>query len=477
MKTRIASPQRDRWAQLRFAIIGTLLAAPPAPRELRCALDHLAARSWRHPHSGDPIQFGFSTLERWYYTARAAQDPVITLRDRLRGDVGQFPSLNPRVIETLITQYREHPGWTAQLHHDNLRAALRDQEETLPSYPTIRRYLKAHGLFRQARPKRATAGALAARDRLERLEVRSYEVEYTAALWHLDFHQGSRKVLTRAGTWETPMLLGIIDDHSRLVCHLQWYLDETAESLVHGLCQAFMKRGLPRALMTDNGAAMVAEETTEGLAMLSVLHQTTLPYSPYQNGKQESFWGQIEGRLLPMLEGEEGLTLDALNRATQAWVEQEYHRTLHSEIGTTPLARHMEGPSVDRECPSAIDLSRAFRVEVRRRQRRSDGTVSLESKRFEIPSRYRTLPDVTLRYARWDLTRIDLVEPRTGMVLCPIHPLDKSAHADGVRRALAPAPDLSPLPASGMAPLLRQLLAEYAATGSPSLYLPKEETR
>jgi hypothetical protein len=77
------------------------------------------------------------------------------------------------------------------------------------------------------------------------------------------------------------MLLGIIDDHSRLLCHLQWYLDETAESLIHGLCQAFMKRGRPRALMTDNGAAMVAEETTNGLAMLGVLHQTTLPYSPH----------------------------------------------------------------------------------------------------------------------------------------------------------------------------------------------------
>jgi hypothetical protein len=30
------------------------------------------------------------------------------------------------------------------------------------------------------------------------------------------------------------------------------------------------------------------------------------------------------------------------------------------------------------------------------------------------------------------------------------------------------------LPASGMAPLMRQLLAEYAATGVPARYLPKE---
>src|SRR3989337_3493656 len=100
--------------------------------------------------------------------ARRAHDPVAALKDRLRGDIGRFPSLTPLVIETLTTQYREHPGWTAQLHFDNLRAALKGSDTAIASYPTIRRYLKAQGMFRQAQPKRATAGALAARDRLER---------------------------------------------------------------------------------------------------------------------------------------------------------------------------------------------------------------------------------------------------------------------------------------------------------------------
>ena len=35
-----------------------------------------------------------------------------------------------------------------------------------------------------------------------------------------------------------------------------------------------------------------------------VYKRQTLPYSPYQNAKQESFWGRIEGRLMAMLEGE-----------------------------------------------------------------------------------------------------------------------------------------------------------------------------
>ena len=476
MGSTIDPPRRDALARLRFAIIGPLLAAPLGAGELRSALRALAGKPWRHPDCGREVRFGVSTLERWYYAARRAPDPVAALRNRLRGTLGRCKSLTPEAIALLGAQYREHPGWTMQLHFDNLQVALAGSASPMASYPTLRRYLKAHGMFRQARPQRATDGALLARDRLERLEVRSFEVDHVSALWHLDFHHGSRKVLTHAGVWVKPLLLGVIDDRSRLICHLQWYLDETAQSLIHGLSQAFMKRGLPRALMTDNGAAMLAEETVAGLARLGVVHQTTLPYSPYQNAKQESFWGRIEGRLMAMLEGEAGLTLDLLNQASQAWVEQEYHRAVHSEIDTTPLARYLAGPNVRRDCPQSAALVAAFRIEVARRQRRSDGTVSLAGGRFEIPARYRHLDVVHLRYARWDLRRVDLVEPRTGALLCPVRPLDKSANADGQRQRLTlvstDASPTKPPPPAGIAPLLRQLLADYAATGLPPAYLP-----
>jgi hypothetical protein len=53
----------ERWAQLRFSVIGHLLAAPPAKGALRAALEQLAAREWRHPSTGKPVRFGVSTLE------------------------------------------------------------------------------------------------------------------------------------------------------------------------------------------------------------------------------------------------------------------------------------------------------------------------------------------------------------------------------------------------------------------------------
>jgi hypothetical protein len=67
-----------------------------------------------------------------------------------------------------------------------------------------------------------------------------------------------------------------------------------------------------------------------------------------------------------------------------------------------------------------------------------------------------------------------LLDGRSGAPLCAVYPLDKAANADGVRRTLQPTgpPYLSPLVPTTMTPLLRQLLAEHAATGLPPAFLP-----
>ena len=469
----------DRWARLRFAIIGPLLAAPPESGELASTLQALAARQWRHPLHGHAIQFSVPTLERWYYRARKSPDPVAALRPRRRGDAGRSRTLSVPQIEALSVQYREHPGWTIQLHYDNL-LVLAEQDRslgTIPSYGTVRRHFRARGMARKRRPRRDTPGARQAEHRLQRLEVRSYEVEYVHALWHADFHHGSRRVLNGRGEWAVPRLLGIIDDRSRLLCHLQWYWREDAETLVHGLSQALQKHGLPRALMTDNGAAMQAEEFKQGLHTLGILHETTLPYSPYQNAKQESFWATLEGRLMAQLEGVKDLRLERLNELTQAWLEREYHRSIHREIATTPLRRYLDEPSVGRPCPSSQALRRAFRRTESRKLRRSDATLSLAGKRYEIPNRYRHLERPLLHYAQWNLSEVELLDPNTRQPLCPIYPLDKLANADGRRRARASeaASESSAEPASTtgeLPPLLRKQLADYAATGLPPAYLP-----
>jgi putative transposase len=471
----------ERWAHFRFSVIGQLLAAPPHKGELASAIEALAQRTWRHPTTGEPVRFGFSTIERWYYRAwKQRSDPVRVLQRKRRADAGQQPAMSGAVRQAILAQYAAHKSWSVQLHHDNL-VALAESNRDLnppPSYATLRRFLKANGLCKRRRAtSRKTAGAERAEARLVDREVRSYEAEYVGGLFHWDCHHGSRKVLTARGEWVTPILFGVVDDRSRLACHLQWYLTETAEVIAHGLSQAFQKRGLPRSGLSDNGAAMTAAEITEGLARLGVLHQTTLPYAAYQNGKQEAFWGSVEGRLIAMLEHVSDLTLSFLNEATLAWVEHEYNRKLHSEIGEAPVARFLAGPDVMRACPDSNTLRLAFTRADQRMQRKSDGTIVVEGRRFEIPDRYRHLTDIEIRYASWDLAHVHLVDERTGTVLARLFPQDKTQNASGLRRMrdpLAPQPPAAP-PAAGVAPLLKKLLAQQTDTGLPPAYLPKDE--
>jgi len=479
----------DAWARLRFSIIGHLLAAPPQEGELCEALELLAARTWRHPITDEPLKFGFSTIEHWYYAAKnEARDPVSVLKRRVRKDAGQMPKMTTRLCALLRKQYEDHKSWTAQLHYDNLAAVVVKQEVplALASYSTVKRWMKRQGLLRRAkRGNRSTEGTQRAEARHEQREVRSYEVEHVHGLWHLDFHVGSRQILLPSGEWVTPILFAVLDDRSRLCCHAQWYFDEGAETLVHGLMQAFQKRGLPRALMTDNGASMRSAEFNAGMYALGILPELTLPYSPYQNAKQEIFWGSVEGRLMPMLEGEKSLTLDLLNEATQAWVERDYNAKVHSEIGMTPIRRFLDDKSVGRESPNSETLRAAFRGECTRTQRKSDGTISLLGKRFEIPSRYRTLEKVRVRFAFWNLGFMHLVDARSGTPLCPIYVLDKLKNAEAVRRPRGPIADAgngeeaakaqTAAGPVGIAPLLSQMMADYAATGLPPAYVKKHD--
>ena len=227
------------WAHFRFSVIGPLLAAPPTRGQLQKQLAELAAKKWRHPIRGEWITLGRSTLERWYYKALGAKEgPVEVLKRKIRSDHGQHPALGPGLTQLLGDQYREHPSWSYQLHADNLAALVQKDPAlgAMPSYASVVRFMKSHGLHK--RPRRGpvhSPGAQAAEARFEAREIRSYENPYVNGLWHLDFHHGSLRVLRPSGQWIHPILLGILDDHSRLCCHAQWYLAETAADLCHGL--------------------------------------------------------------------------------------------------------------------------------------------------------------------------------------------------------------------------------------------------
>ncbi len=466
-------PRPTRLGRLRFAAVSSLFYDPPKHGELKQRLQALSQISWKDPDTGEYTTFGASTLERWFYKAKDKPDPVAALISTKRPEAGSHPSICVPLKDIITVLWQQHPGWSYQLLYDNTCVLAAEGNLCVPSYATVVRFMKHQGMARVRAGKRRFEHE----HDLPHRETRSYEVPYCHALWHSDFHLGFRKVSLPSGTWTKAKLLGVLDDHSRAICHAQWYIEENAENFVHGLCQALVKRGLPRSLMSDRGKAMAAAECQEGLLRLGILHTPTLSRSPEQNGKMETFWRQIDGRLLPMLEQCDNISLQQLNQATQAFVEVEYNHKVHSETGQSPLERLTGSHSVGRPAPSLELIRRAFQRRVTRIQRISDGTVSVDGVRFELPSRFRTLREVTLRYAAWDLSHVQLVDNRDDTPLCTLLPLDKEVNADRRRRVIELADHEKPRAAKSgqVAPLLHQLMQDYACTGLPPAYLPKEE--
>ncbi len=192
------------WARFRFSVVGSLLSSPPAARALQTAVGFLASKTWTHPVTGRDVHFSAVTIARWYHTARRqCDDPVSALRRAVRKDRGKV-SLAAEFAERLVLQYREYPHWSYQLHYDNLAALVRTNPSLGPlrSYSTVKRYMQAQGLMRKPRlhPK-DRLGEARAQQRRENREIRSYEATHVGALWHLDFHHGSLKVLTASGQW------------------------------------------------------------------------------------------------------------------------------------------------------------------------------------------------------------------------------------------------------------------------------------
>ena len=269
---------RLRWARLRFSIIGPLLASPPEVGQLAGRIAVLAATSWRHPTTGGVLRYSAKTIERMYYAARGEADPFRAQERKVPSHAGTHPGVSESLAGVLATQYDEHPGWSYQLHHDNLRVRVKQDPSLgpMPGYATVRRFMKDRGMLKNTRRR----GKGSETEVVPR-ETRSYEVAHVNALWHYDYHVGKRQVLTASGERKTPYLFGALDDCSRVCCHAQWYLNrENTEELVHGLSQGFQKRKVPRRILRDNGAPMKAAETVEGCERLGILQYLTLPYSP-----------------------------------------------------------------------------------------------------------------------------------------------------------------------------------------------------
>ena len=143
---------------------------------------------------------------------------------------------------------------------------------------------------------------------------------------------------------------------------------------------------------------------------------------------REQFLVEITGE--PDVVGRHHVTdLAELNRLFQAWVETQYHRTVHSETGQTPLVRWEAGwdrlggaPAM----PTPADLTEAFLWEEHRRVTKT-ATVSLHGNSYEVDASL-VGRKVELVFDPFDLTRIEVRLAGAPMGLAVPHHIGRHSH-------------------------------------------------
>jgi len=126
MRPEDEAPARLRWAHLRFAIIGPLLASLPEAGYLAERIRELAGKSWKHPTTGEAFRYSPKTIERMYYLTRNEADPLRALERKVPKHAGTHPSVSAALAAALLQQYQDHPRWSYKLHRDNLAVLVKE---------------------------------------------------------------------------------------------------------------------------------------------------------------------------------------------------------------------------------------------------------------------------------------------------------------------------------------------------------------
>lgn len=380
----------------RFKIIAPLLSLEGPRGTLRREIQRITHRTHEHPTRGT-IRLGYGTVEEWLYIYK--REGLQGLLPRRREDLGKSRRIDDEVSERIDALAKGHP----ELDGPGILAELKAEIEgnkPLPSLSTVYRYLRAHALAERRGPLRQ--------------DHRAYAFELAGDCWQGDVMYGPALPM-KDGSRRKTYLIAILDDATRVIVHAQFYFEQHLRSLKDCLKQALLKRGIPRRFYFDNGKIFRSRLLLQLAARLAIHLIHTRPYKPQGRAKLERWFGTVRRTFLARVDVQRVEDLEHFNRLLFAWIEGEYHVTVHRGLdGEAPLDRWIKLSEGIRALPRELDLEEIFLEETTRRVAK-DGTLTLGGKVFEagpalIGQR------VTVYFDPFDLRRVT-VKDREGKKL------------------------------------------------------------
>ena len=261
MEAFIEREKREQVAAFRFGVIYPLLDIGQKERGRKEALlTEIISKQWNIPYSKRSY-ISKATVLQWLKRYEETGRKIESLHPRNRNDIGGCRIMDEESELAFITLRKQFMKVSVPVLVD-----MAKQRHILPpdfdgSLQSVYRIIKRLGLDRETKKQE---------------DRRKFEVEMPGDLWQSDALHGPK--VFYEGHYHKSYMFAIIDDHSRLITHAEFYLRENVECFLDCLKKAIRKRGVPRKLYVDNGAAFRSHKLTYGCAALGIAISYARPY-------------------------------------------------------------------------------------------------------------------------------------------------------------------------------------------------------
>jgi len=377
--------KRTEIALFRFSIISSLIHLDYC-QDRNKIIEQLTEKTYEIPHS-QKNKLHKKTIIK--YLKLYKEKGFEGLKPKQRNDNYSVRSIPEEVLEKLIKLKKENPERSVVqvITHFKLIEGNSDYQI---ARRTLSRIFKNLGLNEKSiKPKKI---------------YRSFEMEHINELWEADIMDG---LFIKAENKMT-YLFAFIDDHSRLLTHAQFYYDEKLPRLEDCLKKAILKRGIPKAIYTDNGKVFISNHFKRICAELGIKLIHHLPYSPQSKAKIERAFYTFQKKFLIEARGANITSIAKLNSYFHAWLSICYQRVIHSVTGQTPLDRFTDGmkKTVVRKVESLEDITEIFLYRQERKVNKALGTVSIYKNIYRLNEVSLLGKTVSVRYDPFDLSKV-----------------------------------------------------------------------
>lgn len=336
---------------------------------------------------GNSRKFTWRTIFTWYY--RYKNYGITGMNKLSRSDKGNARKTTPEelleAINQAIPHFREKKYNRMDVYRFCIEKGLLHQEEIAQT--TFYRYTREYELFNNnfEENKRRLA----------------FSMQYANQLWQADTMCGPY-VNNSTGKMIQAKLIAFLDDASRVICHGQFFFNETIDSLIVCLKSAFYKRGIPEQIYVDNGSIYCSQEITLVCARIGCILRHAPVRDGAAKGKIERFFRTVRDQFLSRKL--DLSSIEILNKQFTLWVENEYNASLHSAIGLKPIDRFaLDLPRIKFLPPSEHNDEIFYAEETRKVKK--DNTFSFNAILYEAPV-YLPEKEIQLLYNRYNPSRI-----------------------------------------------------------------------